>query len=41
MKSKYTYEDIELAVVLVISAVTFVFCVTVITLQEVFNIYVL
>ncbi len=41
MKSKYTYEDIELGVVLVISAVTFVFCVTVITLQEVFNIYIL
>jgi hypothetical protein len=38
---KYKYEDIELGVVLTIAIATWIFCVTVITLQEVFNIYVL
>ena len=36
---KYKYEDIELGVVLVIAITTFVYLVTRITLQEIFNIY--
>jgi hypothetical protein len=39
MLKKYKYEDIELGVVLAIATTVFVYCVTRITLQEIFQIY--
>lgn len=36
---KWKYEDIELGVVLAIATTVFIYCVTRITLQEWFNIY--
>jgi hypothetical protein len=39
MKKNWKYEDIELRVVLFIGITVFVYCVTRITMQEIFQIY--